>query len=100
MAVLYISEYAFPNTTVSLNAGVAGEPSADQTVAITAGSLQSTAFKGNTQMVRVHTDAICSVAFGTNPTATATTKRLAANSTEYFTVPSGQAYKVAVITNT
>jgi hypothetical protein len=50
-------------------------------------------------MVRIHTDAICSISFGTAPTATATNRRLAANQTEYFGVPLGGSYKVAVISN-
>ncbi|MBP9714802.1 MAG: hypothetical protein KBD60_14140, partial [Sterolibacterium sp.] len=76
------------------------EPSiTEQTpVVIGGGSLQSAAFNGATRVVRLHTDAICSVAFGANPTATANTKRMAANSTEYFGVEPG--HKVAVITNT
>lgn len=98
MAVLYISEYpSFSAVSVSQ---IGNEPSTDQTVAIAAGSAQSTAFKNNTTIVRLHTDAICSVAFGTNPTAAATNKRLPANAIEYFQIPLGQAYKVAVITNT
>lgn len=98
MAVLYISEYpAFSSVSQTQ---IGQEPSTDQTVAIGGGSLQSTAFKNNTQMVRLSTDAICSVSFGTNPTATATTKRIPANTTEYFVVPLGQSYKVAAITNT
>lgn len=98
MAVLYISEY--PSFSSVSQTQIGQEPSTDQTVAITAGSVQSTAFKGNTQMVRLSTDAICSVSFGANPTASATTKRLPAGATEYFQVPVGQAFKVAVITNT
>lgn len=94
MAVVYIAEYA--NIATPFN-----EPAnALQTVAITAGSVASAAFQNNTNLVRVHTDAICSVAFGAAPTATATTTRLAANQTESFRVPMGAAFKVAVITNT
>jgi len=52
-----------------------------------------------TTFVRLHTDAICSIKFGVNPTASATTARMAAGRTEYHGVPLGQAYKVAVITN-
>jgi len=80
---------------------VADEPPvANQTVAITAGSVQSSAVNALTKFLRIHTDAICSIEIGTNPTATATTRRLAANSTEYFSIPLGASYKVAVITNT
>jgi hypothetical protein len=46
----------------------------------------------------VHTDAICSISFGSNPTATATKARMAAGQTEYYAVNASD--KVAVITNT
>lgn len=68
-------------------------------VAITAGSLQSNPFNANTKMIRIHTDAICSIAIGgTNPTATAADARFAANQTEYFWV--NPAHRLAVIINT
>lgn len=67
-------------------------------VAIGGVSTQSAAFGSNTRLVRLHTDAACRVAFGENPTATANSMRLAANSTEFFGVIPGQ--KVAVITST
>lgn len=99
MAVLFISEY---DNVARDNVGMvqAGqEPAiATQTVAIGGASAQSAAFNANTKFVRLHTDAICSVAFGANPTATASTARMAANQTEFFGVRPGQ--KVAVISNT
>jgi hypothetical protein len=100
MAKLYISEYAEAPIGYNGQMLAAGkEPSVtEQTpVVIGAGSLQSAAFNAKTKFVRIHTDAICSVAFGTSPTATANSKRLAANSTEYFGVTPGD--KLAVITN-
>ena len=98
MAKLYISEY--PMSATSYGSQAAQEPSiAEQTpVVIGAGSLQSAAFAETTRMVRLHTDAICSVKFGADPTATADSKRMAADATEYFVVSPGD--KVAVITNT
>lgn len=106
MATLYIREYvgtgmvgnatgqgqAFLSTPAPVEPGLA-----DQTVAISAGSTASSAFNAKTNLVRLHTDAICSIAFGATPTASATTARMAANQTEYFIVLPGQ--KVAVITN-
>lgn len=96
MATLYVTEYA----------GIGGdhiqtplEPAiAQQTVAIGGSSTASAKFNDSTRLVRLHTDAICSVAFGSTPTAVATAQRLPANATEYFAVMGGQ--KVAVITNT
>ena len=94
MAKVYITEYA------SIDLNVTREPPlAEQTVAIGVGSVQSSnAFHASTRAIRVHTDAICSVAINNDPTATANTRRLAANSTEYFGASGGQ--KIAVITNT
>lgn len=102
MATLYIAELSntgVSNTTANLQIA-AMPPIAEQTVAIAAGSAQSNAFNGQTKYVRLHTDSICSVAFGANPTATATNARLAAGTTEYFAIPQNQSFKVAVITNT
>ena len=97
MAKLYISEYPM---IASYAAQAAQEPSiVEQTpVAIGGASVQSAAFAETTRMVRLHTDAICSVAFGADPTATADSKRMSAGTTEYFVVAAGD--KVAVITNT
>ena len=106
MATLYITEFQ-AIASPAIGASQAGSniqamaqpPLAEQTVSIAAGSAQSSAFNVNTCIVRLHTDAICSVEFGTNPTSTAAKARMAANQTEYFGVPQGQSYKVAVITN-
>jgi len=73
--------------------------SQEQTVALTAASTQTAAaVKNNTMYVRLFTDTACGIELGTNPTVTANSPRMAANSTEYFAVPQGQAYKVAAIT--
>ena len=98
MATLYIAEFASVGGTGNfVVAGAFAPPITEQTVAIGGGSLQSAAFNTNTSFIRVHTDAICSIAFGTNPTASAAKMRLAASQTEYFSVVPGQ--KIAVITN-
>lgn len=101
MATLYVTEYADLGVSPGSGAApvVAEPPTAEQTVSIGGSSTQSSAFANNTNFIRLHTDAICSVLFGTNPTATAAKRRLAANQTEYVKVPQGAAYKVAVITN-
>ena len=97
MAKLYVTEYAGLGWAHSQVAQV--PPIVEQTpVVIGGGSLQSAAFDMATTVVRIHTDAVCSIAFGTNPTATANNQRMSADSTEYFSVKGG--LKVAVITNT
>lgn len=100
MAVLFISEYAEQVRDLRGYLVAAGqEPTlAEQQVAIGGTSAASSALNAKTTFVRIHTDAICHVSFGTAPTAATTTKRLAANSTEFFGVPVGKAFKVAVIT--
>jgi hypothetical protein len=98
MATLYIAEFA--NIARDQGQGVQATPLpplAEQTVAIGAGSAQSTAFNAATVFIRAHADSICSIAVGANPTATAGNARLAANQTEYFAVRAGD--KIAVIQN-
>lgn len=76
-------------------------PLAEQTVGITGSSAQSLSLNPATRFVRLHTDAICAVSFGTSPTAVAPNGRMAANQTEYHGVPQGSApLKIAVITST
>jgi hypothetical protein len=70
---------------------------AEQAVTIGAESAASSAFNAKTRIVRLCADAVCSVAFGASPTASATTARLAKDVPEYFGVQPG--HKVAVIQN-
>jgi hypothetical protein len=101
MATLYITEFADEGQSVRGAIQIAAEPvTAEQTISITASNAASDAFAETTIYVRIHTDAICSIAFGTTPVATAAKRRLAADQTEYFGVPVGQSYKIGVITNT
>jgi hypothetical protein len=106
MAVLYVTEFArIGRDAAGYSAPMAEQaPLAEQTVAIGAGSVQSSAFNSATRVVRLHADVICSIKFGTAPTATAATARMAAGTTEYFAVDASQQalapFKVAVITNT
>lgn len=100
MSKLYISEYAAIPPISAGSPKLVQEPSLVEQVPVVigAGSLSSATFGANTHIVRLHTDVICSVAFGAAPTATANSKRLNANTTEYFAVRPGDS--VAVITNT
>jgi hypothetical protein len=96
MATLYITEYerqAPGGVPIALTPEITS-----QTVAIGGSTTQSAAFGATTSFIRVHCDAICSIAIAANPTATATKSRLAADQTEYFAVRGGD--KLAVITNT
>ena len=99
MAILYISEFNYIGGGARFPVqGAFQPPVAEQTVIISTSSHQSNAFNTLTNFVRLHADAICSIEFGANPTATTSTARMAANQTEYFAVVPGQ--KVAVIPNT
>jgi hypothetical protein len=80
---------------------------AEQAISVGASSVQSAAFNAKTAVIRIAVDAGSPVAFsaGANPTATvpsagAGSARLAENQTEYFCVPLGQSYKVALIQTT
>ena len=102
---LYISEYEHVRQTSRGNVLAGVEPSvATQKVDFTAGSTASAAFNVRTKFVRIHAEAICSIVFGTAPTAAATGLRLTAGQTEYFGVDienfAAGAMKVAAITNT
>lgn len=102
MAVLYVSEFSALYQSANGQGAMAVQPSLrDQTIAIGSGSTTPTyPFLPATRFVRLHADAICSVAFGTSPTASATNARMAANQTEYFAVAANTNQTVAVITNT
>lgn len=70
---------------------------AAQDVVIGAGSLQSNAFAATTVSVLLASTSDCRIAFGTNPTATATSTLLPAGVPLPVRVEKGQSYKVAVI---
>jgi hypothetical protein len=97
MATLYVTEYQGVRRTDG-NAQAPFNFKANQSVAIGGSSTQSAAFNAGTYLIRVHADAICSIAIGASPTAAATGHRMSADQTEYYTVDPGQ--KIAVITNT
>lgn len=101
MATLYISEFNLIGQQQGVVVPVVDQPSlADQTVAIGGGSVQSSAFQSTTAYVMLSADSVCSIAFGTNPTATTSNMRLPANVPIFFHVPPGQSFKVAAISNT
>lgn len=101
MGNLYITEYVRMGRDVDGKAIPVGEePGTDQPVVVYTTHIESAAFSSKTVLVRVHTDAICSILFGTAPVATTGNKRLAANQTEYFSVIPGSGLKLSAVTNT
>jgi hypothetical protein len=106
MAFLYITEYAELALTGGGRLGQIPQepPLAEQTVAVTGTSAQSAALNAGTRLVRLHADSIIAVSIGANPTATVagtnSTKRMAANQTEYVGVPAGSGLKIAAIVST
>ncbi len=91
----YVAEFSIG---ASAGTQVAAQPLiAEQTVTIGGSSTQSSAFNGNTRLIRLHCDGIASFKIATNPTATTSTARIAADQTEYFQVNPGD--KIAVISN-
>lgn len=113
MAFLYITEYSgtaavngnIPNVPGMISTRTPQEPElASQKLGIGGSPVPSAPFQNSpgktgsqTYLIRVHTDSICSILIGTNPTASANNRRLAANQTEFFGVSPGQI--LSVITN-
>lgn len=95
MATLYISEFNKSGKSLEgAQIDAATLPAiVHQTVAVGGASVQSAAFAGS--YVRLVSDTACYVSVGTNPTASASTMRLLADSPEYFAVTPG--HKIAVI---
>ncbi len=86
MATLYVAEFSGINVVDGKLVDIVTQPPvAEQTVSYTT-TTQSSAFNAATRVVRIHTDSICSIAFGANPTATTSKMRMVAGQTEYFGV--------------
>jgi hypothetical protein len=100
MATIYVTEFSAMGGAIGGPAQIAARPGlAKQSMAITASSTTlSSVFTAQTRFIRVHTDAICSIAIGKTPVAVATYDRMSAESTEYYGVVPGD--NLAVITNT
>jgi hypothetical protein len=100
MAILYIREYA--DTGMYQNGQpLPIEPGADQFIAVTTTSAQSTTLKTNTRMVRVTADSPTNILFGTNPTAVqGTNLRITTGQTYDFLVPQSSGLKIAAVTST
>lgn len=99
MAKFYITEFTKAASSGDIGGlvPIAQVPSiTTQVITHTGSSVQSAGFDANTRFIRVHTDGICHIVVGDNPTATTSNMRMSADQTEYFGVRPGQ--KLAVIT--
>lgn len=100
MATLYITQFSQQGADTSAHtipAALVPEV-AVQALTISGTSAASSAFAGNTTIVRLQSDTACWITFATSPTATTSKTPLAANTAEYFCVIAGGALKVAAIT--
>jgi len=100
MSKLYISEYADLASGVGSGgtAQIVSESAvATQVVDFSGGVVSSNAFNARTRIIRIHTDAICSVRFD-GSASTTSHMRMVADQTEYFGVQPGS--KLSVIANT
>jgi hypothetical protein len=107
MATLYITE--FSRTTVTGVTGPATQiatpaplvpPVAEQAISLSGTSAQCAAFQNDTTLVMISTDAPCCLAWGTDPTATLSAQRMAANETRFYGIPKGETMKLAAISTT
>ena len=96
---LLITEYEELGRAASGDPVLAGRAPAitTQSVAIGGSSVQSSALAGKTRFVRLYAEAACHIDIGTNPTAVDDETKLGADSPEYFAIPEGDTWKIAVI---
>lgn len=101
MPNLYITEFAQEGIDAlgRVMPVAAALPVAEQKVVFST-SVQSATLSANTTLVRLHSDGVCSVAFGTNPTATTSNMRLGIGQTEYFAVQANSGLRIAAVNNT
>lgn len=98
MATLYVTEFPSGGRDHGASVPVAFAPAIQNNNVAIGAEAKSAVFATNTRLVRLHTDTICFVKFGTAPTAvTATDARMAANQTEYFFVTPGSGMKLSVV---
>lgn len=105
MSRLFISEYEkMVEVTGGFRVAVGEEPSiAEQVFTYTGTAQVSAAFNVRTKFVRIETDGICNILFGTAPVAVAgASKRLTAGQTEFYGVNPAFAgtLKVSAVTDT
>lgn len=105
MAIAYVTEFANPIVFQGNTQPVCSlQAITTQAVTYTGTAAASAALNIKTRMVRIHTDSICSFAYGTAPVALTTDPRMVAGQTEYFEVnldrPLTAANKLSFIVNT
>ena len=100
MPSLYVSEYASVVVVQGAVVPAPLEPAVTTQKITFTTATQSAALNAQTRFVRLHADANCHVAFGANPTATASSARLASGTTEFFGVGEGQGLKLSVYDGT
>ena len=100
MAFMYITEFSSEGVdTKGRSIPVAKQlPIAEQRVDVSGVSAQSATLNTLTAFVRINVDAPTGVLFGLNPTALATSMRMATDQTEYFAVQPNSGFKIAGIT--
>jgi hypothetical protein len=96
MSILYITEYG----QRAMDGALIEPAITTQAITFTTVSTQSATFAASTRYVRLQADATCTIAFGTNPTATTNkATRLVLNVPEVFGVKGKvDELKVAVVT--
>lgn len=98
MAKMTISEYADPRAGHGLSGVVAEPADVEQELTFTGTAAASNAFAATTKVVRISSDSICRILFGSGtPVALATSKRFTGDC-EYFAVTPG--HKISAITST
>ena len=98
---IYITEYSKVASGEYGATIQAGEepPLAEDKKAIGSSSVQSNVFNKHTRVIMVHTDSICHVAIGENPSASVGNRRLPADTTVFYGIPPGE-FRLAVIEGT
>lgn len=98
MATLFLTEYGSTGYAVKThpsNYPAAGNILAEQAVSLSSSSAQCSALNAGTTLIELCSDTDCYLAFGTNPTATASYHYLPAKTVRYY-VASGATLLAAI----
>lgn len=101
MARAWINEFADVESVNNMTVPKWSSRTVEQSmIADIATSQQSAAFNANTRYILFTADVPFSWTMGTNPTATTSKMRFAADTVFFISVPRGDSFKIALITNT